>query len=394
MIKKAVIHNYRSCLQTEVELHPELTVLIGANGVGKSNILQAFDLISKIENTRKIAPELVDSLDGYSRSNVILQIETDRENRYTIDFSMIYLEEETTNTETLKLVDIKYAKDIQEYRFLDFDIFEFSSFTHLLNNEKFYGTDNDKRKKEIPIVSSFRNISYYSAGQFTSARNCPASIEISRYNLPAYEHSGKPYTKYIRDLYQCFINRKNIFSQYLHIIGEESFNLVEDIRFDTKDLPNKNSISEIEDNAQLPERQIVTLSFRVNGSYLFPSQLSDGTFRTLALIFYLLSDESDLLLIEEPEISVHHGLLSSIVELIKQESKRKQIVISTHSELVLDAVQPENVLMITKDTEKGTLAERLTKKLSKNEFKALEEYLETQGNLGEYWLETGLEYEV
>ena len=47
------------------------------------------------------------------------------------------------------------------------------------------------------------------------------------------------------------------------------------------------------------------------------NQLSEGTFRALALIFYLMADDSDLLLLEEPEVGVvHSGLLVSLLKLI------------------------------------------------------------------------------
>lgn len=121
--------------------------------------------------------------------------------------------------------------------------------------------------------------------------------------------------------------------------------------------------------------------------------MSEGTFKTLALVFYILSDKSELLLIEEPEVCIHHGLLSSIIELIKIQSKKKQIIISTHSDFVLDKLTPENVILVKKNPDKGTVATPLTKHLSKNDYSALKDYLANSGNLGEYWKEGGFENE-
>ena len=86
---------------------------------------------------------------------------------------------------------------------------------------------------------------------------------------------------------------------------------------------------------------------------------------------------------------MHHGLLSSILELIKTQSKYKQIIISTHSDYVLDKLKPENIVLIKKDKVNGTIANSLSKSLSKNEFSALKKYLKLSGNLGEYWKEGG-----
>lgn len=48
MLKRIVIENYRSCLHTSIDLHPHLSVLIGPNGSGKTNILQAVMFLNKM----------------------------------------------------------------------------------------------------------------------------------------------------------------------------------------------------------------------------------------------------------------------------------------------------------------------------------------------------------
>ncbi len=137
-------------------------------------------------------------------------------------------------------------------------------------------------------------------------------------------------------------------------------------------------------------RLLVIPQFRIGKQTLSPNQLSEGTFKTLALLFHVITDTSSLLLIEEPEVCVHHGLLSSILEIIKSFSFKKQIVISTHSDYVLDHVKPENVFRVTRDKVSGTTIKRLTEALDAQEYAALREYLATTGNLGEYWREGGL----
>ena len=62
------------------------------------------------------------------------------------------------------------------------------------------------------------------------------------------------------------------------------------------------------------EGLLVIPTMVVKGLRLGPSQLSEGTFKSLALLYYLLSDTSPLMLVEEPEVCVHHGLLTSILE--------------------------------------------------------------------------------
>jgi predicted ATPase len=104
----------------------------------------------------------------------------------------------------------------------------------------------------------------------------------------------------------------------------------------------------------------------------------------------VITEDSTTLLIEEPEVCVHHGLLSSILELVKSYSRHKQMILSTHSDYVLDHVSPENVYRVTFDKSSGTLARHIQKTMTGKEYSALREYLDKEGNLGEYWREGGL----
>jgi predicted ATPase len=62
------------------------------------------------------------------------------------------------------------------------------------------------------------------------------------------------------------------------------------------------------------------------------SQESDGTIRLLGLLFALYHDSSNILLaIEEPELTIHPGALGVLADLIKEASKRTQLLITTHS---------------------------------------------------------------
>ena len=85
-------------------------------------------------------------------------------------------------------------------------------------------------------------------------------------------------------------------------------------------------------------------------------QFSDGTLRLLGLLWTLLESES-VLLLEEPELSLHVGTVSQLAYLIykMQASKNRQVLVSTHSDVLL--AQPEidgtEVLMLT-PTKSGT----------------------------------------
>jgi predicted ATPase len=62
------------------------------------------------------------------------------------------------------------------------------------------------------------------------------------------------------------------------------------------------------------------------------AELSDGTLRYLLLIAALLSPRPPaLMILNEPEASLHPDLLAPLARLIEQAAKQSQIVVVTHA---------------------------------------------------------------
>lgn len=98
------------------------------------------------------------------------------------------------------------------------------------------------------------------------------------------------------------------------------------------------------------------------GRYTVPAtRLSDGTLRYLCLLAVLCHPEpGPLVCIEEPELGLHPDVLPKLAELLKDASTRTQLIVTTHSDVLVDAMTdtPESV-MIAERTEDGTRLERL-----------------------------------
>jgi predicted ATPase len=98
------------------------------------------------------------------------------------------------------------------------------------------------------------------------------------------------------------------------------------------------------------------------------NRLSDGTLRYLFLIALLLDPTSPpLICIEEPEIGLHPDILPTIAEMLIEASKRTQIIITTHSDALVSALNeyPESILVCERD-EKGSHLRRLEPDRLKN----------------------------
>ena len=96
--------------------------------------------------------------------------------------------------------------------------------------------------------------------------------------------------------------------------------------------------------------------WRPKGGLQKEDQFSDGTLRLIALIWSLLDGDS-LLLQEEPELSLHTGIVERLAPLLyrAQQRRKRQVLISTHSaELLSDkGIGGEEVLLLS-PTNEGT----------------------------------------
>ncbi|MBI5899807.1 MAG: AAA family ATPase [Rhodocyclales bacterium] len=78
--------------------------------------------------------------------------------------------------------------------------------------------------------------------------------------------------------------------------------------------------------------------------------MSDGTLRSLGLIMAVLQKSSpSVLVIEEPEATIHPGALGAVLDLIRRASKTMQVVVTTHSPELLDAkwITDENLRIVS-----------------------------------------------
>lgn len=109
------------------------------------------------------------------------------------------------------------------------------------------------------------------------------------------------------------------------------------------------------------------------------SRLSDGTLRYLSLLAILLHPEPPpLIAIEEPELGLHPDVIPHVAELLVRAAERTQLVVTTHSRMLVDALsdRPSSVVVCEK-VEGESRFERLDRE-------ALADWLERY-TLGDLW---------
>jgi predicted ATPase len=102
--------------------------------------------------------------------------------------------------------------------------------------------------------------------------------------------------------------------------------------------------------------------FFQEGRYTIPAtRLSDGTLRYLCLLAILCHPSPPpLVCIEEPELGLHPDVLPTLADLLKDAATRTQLIVTTHSEALVDAMsdQPE-VVLVAERTAQGSTLRRL-----------------------------------
>ena len=120
--------------------------------------------------------------------------------------------------------------------------------------------------------------------------------------------------------------------------------------------------------------------FLQEGKVTVPAtRLSDGTLRYLCLLVILCHpNPPPLVCIEEPELGLHPDILPGLADLMREASERCQLIVTTHSDVLVDALTetPESIVVCEKHEGLTTL-----KRLDKDD---LANWLDKY-RLGELW---------
>ena len=113
-------------------------------------------------------------------------------------------------------------------------------------------------------------------------------------------------------------------------------------------------------------------------------RLSDGTLRYLCLLAILLDPSPPpLICIEEPELGLHPDILPGLADLLRDASERCQLVVTTHSDTLIDALTDTAESVVVCEKHKGQTE---LKRLDKDD---LSEWLK-RSQLGEFWASGGI----
>ena len=361
---------YRSLLDQDVEAG-DLNIFIGANASGKSTILDALRFLSEAVLERDFEGPM------FSRGGMI-HLAWKGAAASQVELAARVADGDSTFEWRVRLRRRDYEFDVEE-RVMQ--IQAGAAPTQLLESSGGRGAWwSGERSKNVPLSQSPTSCALAAAAADASFPAHRVARFIARWGF----FDPNPFLLR-RDWNSIESSRLDHFGRNL---GQTLFRLDEATRQDILEatraivgLPDaiEPRCAEDEDRFYFVQQE-EGLRYRVH-----QMGVSSGTLRVLALMTALhTSAEAKLIGIEEPENYVHPGALSAFVEYLGSVGENIQLVITTHSPLVLDALGDPNVVrVVRRDPKRGTVveagdAEGVRKALDASGF-GLGEYYQTRG---------------
>lgn len=357
-IGKVHMENYKSIRNLDLKFSPNLNIIIGPNGSGKTNFLDFLDGVmnGRYEDFKKSTKAKITMFYSVPQTEETISCSYDNDkNRFKC---------ETGEYDDEKLYEGKLGFKKIGYNLPILDFFE-----------------NFKNE----ITYSYEDKIWYMDNNFKTLQFFNEFIQNWVYDEPIKLEDDESELK--KKVLSSFAESEPI-SSLISMLRH--FSLVKDVK-----IQDGISVKKTKDNKKFTLRNF-SLEFLVNDEYLTWSQLSDGTKRVFTIIatayIHLRQNEHSVIAIEEPEVGIHPQQLFLLMTFLKKASAESQIIITTHAPQVLNFIDSHelNQIIITDYTaEEGTQMRYLTEK----EQSQAKKYMENEGFLSDYWVHLNLEGE-
>lgn len=293
----------------------DLVVLAGVNGSGKTRVLESIYYCFEMFGSKAVGLELF-----YEKNeNEVL--------------------ENLMNAEGLTEIEKEMQKDIE--------------YADCLRNIKYYNQDykeGGKQNINSKIISrSFENLKIFPKIIYVPTEINFQKIEIASTMLvQEYKFLNIINSNLIKDVPSYIATRiLEMANEQENIpMGEIRTAVFREINevFEILDLDVK--ISGISKNAKS-----IPIFTNLAGDKFDINELSSGEkqlfLRTLAI--KMLNPKNSIILIDEPELSLHPKWQQRIVDVYRKIGKNNQIIIATHSPHILGSVKKENIMLLDKN---------------------------------------------
>lgn len=349
-LKRLIVRGYKSIRDANLEFG-DVTVLIGANGAGKSNLVSAFRLLNEIieEQCQKFV-----TLSGGANSLLYLGAKTTDKLMLCADWGsnsyVVWLKPTANDALFFDFEQVSYHNEVYESPTY------FPLATGGLETGLLIEVEKNPDKVASYVLTEMKQwkVYHFHDTSDTAPMKMRGAINDNLYfrsdasNLAAFLYSLQE---------TAAVNYKAI-CDTIRLVAPFFKSFLLRPYLDT-------------DSIQLEW-------FEHSNDFPFKAyHLSDGTLRFICLATLLLQPNlPKVIVMDEPELGLHPYAIAVLASLIKSASERCQIILSTQSVELLNEFAPEEVLVVEKKGSESTFKRQSTEELS--------QWLESY-TLGELW---------
>ncbi|MCF8338730.1 MAG: AAA family ATPase [Bacteroidales bacterium] len=332
----------------------DITVLIGANGAGKSNLVS---FLSMLNEMMKGKLQFFVGENGSSNSFLFYGFKHTRKIKASLYF--------TSDNESYEYdFSLKHAAG-------DTLIFSNEKITVKENNKTLIDKEFDSGGKESEFYKNLNSIGGFDVNDLTTMNY--TILELKMKSLQVYQfhdtskNSGLRNSVYINDNRYLHNDAGNL-AAFLYALK----NKPETIKYYNRIIRTIQQImpqfDDFELNPSVLNHNYIILNWKEkNSDFLFgPHQISDGTLRFMALATLLLQPEESspsTIILDEPELGLHPSAISALAGMVKTASQNCQVILATQSTRLVDEFSPENIIIAERDTvDKKSKFKKLQKK--------------------------------
>lgn len=377
-IESLRVENYRALRKVELDHLTPMTVLLGPNGSGKSTIFDVFNFLSECFQFG-----LRHAWDRRGRGK---ELKT-RGTTGFIVFELKYREQPGTPVMTYHLAIDEGARGpevIEEWlqwrRGQNGKPFRFLEFSRGIGKVASGEAPDEQDRRVDKQLRSADLIAVNTLGQFSEHPRVAALREFITDWYVSYlsidQTRSQPEAGPQERLSRGGENLPNVI-QYLKEQHPDRLESIIDVlrqrvprleRVEADSMPDGRLLLQIKD---APFEQPVLSKFA-----------SDGTLKMLAYLTVLHNPEPPRFIgIEEPENFLHPRLLPELAEECRAAAERSQLLITTHSPFLLNAMQAREVRVLYRDEQGFTQAERAC------DIPGVPEFVRAGASLGHLWME-------
>lgn len=316
MINAITIEGYKSIKAQKVELSP-INILIGGNGIGKTNFISAFELMRDIYEQ-----QLQNHVLRKGGANCLLYNGKKHTEQITLDL----LFNQSKNRYIVVLEESQDRLFVKEAKTAFWRVDTW--YPQICDTNKEEASIKQDRSGQAwyvgPLLEQFEIYHFHDTGD-----KSPMKDFASLYDNARLKRDGVNIAPYLYWLKQKFPKH------YLRI--EKMVASVSPF-FDSFVLePNRLNPNVI--RLEWKQKGVPDMTFNAY-------QLSDGSLRFICLAALLMQPEPpQTILIDEPELGLHPLAINKLCAMLKKVSSNSQIIVSTQSVNLVDNFAPEDIIV-------------------------------------------------